>query len=126
MLKIFQLESAAPGVLRAAEVREGEVPRGARADRELHHRQGDSGTAGGSQGETTRIIHILDEKYFAERGVEMLTRICMVWFQGGLTKSTGGGIEGCGITKYSGSHSFNPLLLSKSSNNLSVKKVFSD
>ena len=51
MLKIFQLESAAPGVLRAAEVREGEVPRGARADRELHHRQGDSGTAGGGQGE---------------------------------------------------------------------------
>ena len=60
MLKIFQLESAAPGVLRAAEVREGEVPRGARADRELHHRQGHSGTAGGSQGETTRIIHCLN------------------------------------------------------------------
>ena len=54
MLKIFQLESAAPGVLRAAEVREGEVPRGARADRELHHRQGDTGTAGGSQGETNK------------------------------------------------------------------------
>ena len=66
----------------------------------------------------------VDEKYLAECGVEMWTRILMVWFQGGLTKSTGGGIEGCGITKYSGSHSFNPLLLSKSSNNLSVKKVF--
>ena len=60
MLKIFQLESAAPGVLRAAEVREGEVPRGARADRELHHRQGHSGTAGGSQGETNKVIHSLN------------------------------------------------------------------
>merc|ERR1712106_133517 len=30
--------------------------------------------------------------------------------------------SGCGITKYSSSHSFNPLLLSKSAHNLSVKK----
>merc|ERR1712106_1197380 len=30
--------------------------------------------------------------------------------------------SGCGITKYSGSHSFNPLLLSKSAHNLSIKK----
>jgi len=43
-------------------------------------------------------------------------------YKAGLTKSTGGGIEGCGITKYSGSHSFNPLLMSKSSQNLSIKK----
>jgi len=44
-------------------------------------------------------------------------------YKAGLTKSTGGGIEGCGITKYSGSHSFNPLLVSKSSSNLSIRKA---
>jgi len=44
-------------------------------------------------------------------------------YKAGLTKSTGGGIEGCGITKYSGSHSFNPLLVSKSSSNLSLRKA---
>ena len=38
-------------------------------------------------------------------------------FQAGLEKA------GCGITKYSSSHSFNPLLLSKSAVNLSVQKV---
>ena len=38
-------------------------------------------------------------------------------FQVGLEKA------GCGITKYSSSHSFNPLLLSKSAVNLSVQKV---
>lgn len=37
--------------------------------------------------------------------------------QAGLDRS------GCGITKYSSSHSFNPLLLSKSAANLSVQKV---
>jgi len=37
-------------------------------------------------------------------------------YKAGLDKS------GCGITKYSSSHSFNPLLLSKSAANLSVKK----
>lgn len=38
-------------------------------------------------------------------------------FQAGLDKA------GCGITKYSSSHSFNPLLLSKSAVNLSIQKV---
>ena len=45
--------------------------------------------------------------------------------QAGLTRSSTGGLEaeGCGITKYSSAHSFNPLLVSKSTQNLSVKKV---
>ena len=45
--------------------------------------------------------------------------------QAGLARSTTGGLEaeGCGITKYSSAHSFNPLLVSKSTQNLSVKKV---
>ena len=42
---------------------------------------------------------------------------CMPNFQAGLDKA------GCGITKYSSSHSFNPLLLSKSAVNLSIQKV---
>ena len=43
--------------------------------------------------------------------------LCMPAVQAGLEKA------GCGITKYSSSHSFNPLLLSKSAVNLSVQKV---
>ena len=45
--------------------------------------------------------------------------------QAGLARSSTGGLEteGCGITKYSSAHSFNPLLVSKSTQNLSVKKV---
>jgi len=34
-----------------------------------------------------------------------------------------GSAQGCGITKYSSSHSFNPLLASKSANNLADRKV---
>ena len=43
--------------------------------------------------------------------------------QADLAKSSSGGLEACGITKYSASHSFNPLLISKSTQNLSIKKV---
>jgi len=39
-------------------------------------------------------------------------------YKAGLASSA----SGCGITKYSSAHSFNPLLLSKSAHNLSVKK----
>ena len=46
--------------------------------------------------------------------------------QANLANSSSGGLEACGITKYSASHSFNPLLLSKSTQNLSVKKVERD
>jgi len=39
-------------------------------------------------------------------------------YKAGLTSS----VEACGITKYSGSHSYNPLLTSKSVSNLAIKK----
>ena len=54
-------------------------------------------------------------KYFASSAM----------LQAGLARSSTGGLEaeGCGITKYSSAHSFNPLLASKSTQNLSVKKV---
>ena len=49
----------------------------------------------------------------------------LAMLQAGLARSSTGGLEaeGCGITKYSSAHSFNPLLASKSTQNLSVKKV---
>lgn len=44
-------------------------------------------------------------------------------YKADLAKSSSGGLEACGITKYSASHSFNPLLISKSTQNLSIKKA---
>ena len=63
------------------------------------------------------LVHVTQAGEYPQICARWVCARCMPTFQAGLDKA------GCGITKYSSSHSFNPLLLSKSAVNLSIQKV---